>query len=91
MAGDPSSWYYLTSDFQSFEPYRAVVTTLRAVRNDRRFVAPGNRVAVFLAVTASAHINEPVYGGLRGSGENPKTFPGECGEWLKHLTPGCFT
>jgi hypothetical protein len=38
-------------------------------------------VAVFLAVTAFVHINEPIYGGLRGSPEKSKTFPEECGEW----------
>jgi hypothetical protein len=70
------------------------VTTLRADRNDRHFVALGNRVAVFLAATASAHINEPVYGGLRGSAENPESFPAGAesgGEALPrdlfHVTP----
>jgi hypothetical protein len=37
-------------------------------------VAPSNRVAVFLAVTASAHINEPLHRGLRGSEEKSKKF-----------------
>lgn len=83
--------YYLTSDFQSFESLRVVVTTLRADRNDQLFVAPCNRVVVFLAVTASAHINEPIYGGLRGSRENPETFSGGGRESLEQVALGCFT
>src|SRR5207247_1682015 len=64
-----------TSDPKSFDPPQVVVTTLRADRNVRHFVAPRNRVAVFRVVTASAHINEPLHGGLRGSPDNPKSFP----------------
>lgn len=69
------------------------MTTLRTDRNDRYFVAPGNRVAVFLAVTASAHINEPSHRGLRGSTENPESFPGAAesaespGPVVFHVTP----
>lgn len=81
---------YLTSDFRSFEPYRVVVTTLRTDRNDQRFVAPCNRVAVFLAVTASAHINEPIYGGLRGSPEKSKNFSGRVRSVAEALHPPVF-
>ena len=80
-----------TSDSRSFELSQVVVTTLRADRNDQLFVAACNRVAVFLAVTASVHINEPFYGGLRGSGEKSRKFPRMCGEWLRQVAPRCFT
>jgi hypothetical protein len=66
---------HFTSDSRSFDPPQVVVTTLRADRNDRHFVAPRNRVAVFRAVTASAHINEPLHAWLRGSQKNPRSFP----------------
>jgi hypothetical protein len=39
-------------------------------------VALGNQVAVFLAVTAFVHINEPFYRGLRGFLEKSRNFSG---------------
>jgi hypothetical protein len=52
-------------------------------------LALGNRVAVFLAVTASAHINEPIYTGLRGSKEKSRNFLGGCGALLSHFVRRC--